>query len=124
MCYKRPMKAIALLLLLAGCTAAETPTAAEQPAHTVDVLSVSCSPNAGRPRADVSVRNTGTTTIEYPSGTVSFGGAVFSGHLNPHPLRPGGTASMMVFANNGDSDACSLVSVMDGDGFSASLRKM
>lgn len=115
------MKTLALLLLLAGCTAA-APTA--PPQHMLDVLSVSCDPNFNRPRAVVAVRNSGATTIEYAKGLVSFGGEMHDSYFSPRPLRPGGTASLTTYADFGGSVDCSLVSVTDRDGFSAGLRNI
>lgn len=122
MCYIAAMnKAAPLLFLLAGCGVSAPPP--EKPAHAVQVLSVACSMVVNRPRADVAIRNVGPTTIEWPSGMVSFGGVRHDGAFRPYPLRPGGDASMTVFGNAGESLPCSLDSVTDGDGFSAALQR-
>lgn len=120
MCYKPAMnKIIPLVLLLAGCSV--PPETA--PEHVLQVLSVTCDPNAGRPRADVTVRNVGDTTIHDPDGVVMFGSERQQGYFKPYPIRPGGTASLSTYASLDGSTDCSLESVTDGRGFPVTLRR-
>jgi len=101
---------------------AEASSSPSAPAHQARVIAFTCDPNMGRPRADLSVQNTGQTTIEFPQATVQFGSGANSGHLRPYPLRPGGTASATIFAPTKDDSGCTLLSVQDRDGYSVSLK--
>lgn len=96
---------------------------AQQPAHRLTVLSVTCNPNPkyNHPSADVAVLNSGLTTIEYPKAVVNFGGEMHDAYMTPFTLQPGGIATHEVIANKGSSADCSLVAVQGMDGFPVAL---
>lgn len=125
MCYIRPMKTavLALVALLAGCAQSTSVPQQDRPDHRIRVVSTSCSPNYGRPRADVAIQNIGQTTMEWPKVMVEFGGQVHDGHLSPRPLRPGAISTATLYAAKGESDSCSVVSVVGEDGFPAAISR-
>ena len=112
--------AIALMLLTA-CSQAPAPQPAavqERPNHAIELLSINCDHNHGRARAELAFLNTGSTTIEYAKATVRFSNGISDAYLDPRPLRPGGTATVLTYAPSKGSDgSCSLVNVQDANGW-------
>lgn len=94
------------------------------PAHHLKVVSFNCDPNHGRPRADLTVQNVGTTTLEYSKVFFSFGGAVDSYYLDPTSLKPGSLATSTAYApkNKGAVD-CSVLSIQDKEGNPVTLEQ-
>jgi|SRR5690606_6919843 hypothetical protein len=97
-------------------------TAAPAPTYSVRVVSVECQDNYGRNRADVTVTNTGSSTIPYTKVFVQFkdsSGSILSaqdGYLRPHDIPPGSTASATVYSSGGGASTCEVVALQDGDG--------
>lgn len=121
MCAMRTVLACCLLAL-SGCYVA--PAATPDPGHRLELVSLTCTDGRGRATADVTVRNIGTTTIELPSGTVDFGGSVGNSLFRPHPIRPGGVATMRAYAPGPVSgDKCTLLQIADHDGFAATVTR-
>jgi hypothetical protein len=112
--------AVVVFLWAIGRKQPEAPESAA-PDHQARLLSFTCDPNRGRPRADLAFQNTGQTTIEYAKVLVAFGDASNDGYLDPRPLRPGGTASVTVYSPVKAESGCSFVSLQDADGFSVSV---
>jgi hypothetical protein len=92
------------------------------PTYSVKIVSVECRDNHGRNRADITVTNTGSTSIPYTKVFVQFqdrSGAVLSAqdsYLRPHDIPPGATASATVYSSGGGASTCGVVAIQDGDG--------
>lgn len=103
---------------------------ATNPPHSVDVINVSCEQNYTRPKAEVSVRNDGQTTIKYAKAYIQFqrkDGSVASAadsYFRPTDIPPGSMASATIYSSQGASGIsnCQLVAVQDGDGQAVSTR--
>lgn len=106
-----------------------SPSPQQRPIYSVKVVSVECRDNYGRNRADVTVTNTGSTTIPYAKVFVQFNdgsGKVLSAqdnYLSPHDIPPGAAASATVYSSGGGSKTCGLVGVQDGDGNAVVLQR-
>jgi hypothetical protein len=100
-----------------GNLAASLPGGSE---HRVTVISVSCIAGA-MPRADVEIRNSGSTTLKNPKGLVRFGDASQEGFFSPGSVPPDSNATMTVYASWGQGSGCSLFSVEDSEGHKAKL---
>jgi hypothetical protein len=78
--------------------------------------SISCDPNHGRPRADLTFENTGGGEIRYPKAYVSFGGKIHDSYIHPNILLRSSLGTATVYANEGDAASCRLDRVQDNDG--------
>jgi len=114
-----------------GSSAQSTPSTPQQvsaPGYTVNVVSVECRDNYGRNRADITVTNTGSTTIPFAKVFVQFkdrSGNVLSaqdGYLSPHDVPPGATASATVYSSRGGAETCGVTSLQDRDGNAVQLQ--
>lgn len=122
----KALKVIAVLALLAVAWSAakrpqpaqrqqDAPASPDQPDLSASVVSLTCSPNHGRPRADITIRNIGTTAINYPKAFIDFGGAIGDGYLRPHPIPPGSLASGVIYSPDSRPQAnCALIGLQDG----------
>jgi hypothetical protein len=101
---------------------------APAPDYSVRVVSVECQNNYGRNRANVTVTNTGSSTIPYTKVFVQFkdgSGAVLSaqdGYLRPHDIPPGATASATVYSSGGGASTCDVAAIQDGDGNAVQMQ--
>ena len=103
-----------------GQPVAETPAA--QPIYKVQVVGFSCSENYGRTKAEISFQNIGAYNMEFAQVLVKFGGnATKQSYLQPTEFRAGSTASATVYAPEGYSGNCAIVSVQGRDGIPAEI---
>ena len=94
------------------------------PSLTAQVVSVTCDPNAGRTRANITIRNTGSTPIQYPKAYVRFGSDMHDSYLSPDSVPPGSLASGRVYSpTRGGSTSCELVSVQERNGVPVVLSR-
>lgn len=100
------------------------------PKHSVEVVNVSCEQNYSRPKASITVRNTGETAIEYAKVYVKFtrkDGSVASAedsYLRPSTIPPGSLASANTFSAEGADGIvnCGLEAVQDRDGNPVAIK--
>ena len=121
------MKKIALVVaILAGLyylgSRAE-PGASASPGYHLTVESIACENIAGiKSRALISIRNSGTTTIEYAKVAARVGPEVSATYLRPHTLHPGTIATAMAYNTAGGAEPCEVLSVTDRDGYPAVIN--
>lgn len=90
------------------------PAAAQQ---RVEIVSLTCDPNHGRTRADITIRNTGSDAIRHAKVFVKFAAGANDGYLDPNPLPAGSLGSGTVYSPTTElTTACTLIALQDGDG--------
>lgn len=81
--------------------------------QSVELLSLTCDPNHGKPRATLTIRN-GDKPLDHAKGVVAFGFiprlSLFPAHLAPYQI-----ATTTIEAGQGDDPACKLHAVMDAN---------
>lgn len=111
-----------------GGASGPTASAAPAPRHTLQVVSINCSGD-GRDRADITVRNVGTTTLSFAKAYVEFkdeAGKVIAAndsYFSPHDIPPGSIASADVYSSGSGAHKCGLTAVQDRDGAPATLNQ-
>ena len=92
------------------------------PAYSATVLSITCSPNYGRARAEIAIKNTGAS-IPYAAAFVRFdNGEVVDSYFRPSTVPVGAMAKATVYAA-GAADGCQLSGVQDGKGNPVALTQ-
>lgn len=96
--------------------------------HQLQVISIECASH-GLDRADITVRNTGETTISFAKAFVQFkdkSGSVIGAHdsyFSPNEIPPGAVASADVYSNGTGAYTCGLIAVQDSNGIAAALSQ-
>lgn len=123
------MKAVVIFaLVLLGAfvvgrfaTHAQIPTAAEPAARpAVKIVSSSCDPNYGRPKAEYVVRNAGQS-VSFLRGFVRVGANVHAGYFRPENVPADGMATLTVYGAKGDPATCNLEAIQNGDGVEGNI---
>ena len=119
---KLPWIILAVMALAYFGSRAE-PEAATPPEYHLTVESIACENIAGiKSRALISIRNSGTTTIEYAKVAARVGPEVSATYLSPHTLHPGTIATAMAYNTAGGAEPCEVLSVTDRDGYPAVIN--
>lgn len=91
--------------------------AAVQETYKLRVIGFTCSENYGRTKAEISFQNIGAYKIHFAKVLMKFGdSATNSSYLQPVELQSGATADTTIYAPEGTSGDCEIVSVQDNDG--------
>jgi len=96
---------------------------------SVQVVSFECIARPGRDKAEMTVRNTGATTISFTKLFVEFknsDGSIASAsnsYFSPHDIPPGSVASTTVYSNGGGARTCEPSAIQDRDGRPVSFSK-
>lgn len=95
------------------------------PAGKAEIVTFNCGQNSAYYSAEITIRNIGTTAIEFPRVFVKFdrgGSPAYSDDapISPRPLPPGATGTAKVIAQDSDGVAyqCSIMALQNGDGIS------
>lgn len=88
--------------------------------HRVELMSFVCEKRYERTRAELTIRNEGSTTMEFSKAIVNFDGAMVDGYFSPHTLAPGVIATNTIYSPGGGG--CQLIAVQDRDGVQAAIR--
>lgn len=121
---------LAVLKISAGLRGSESTAAANDgeelpaaPTYRVKVVSISCEPNYGRARSEVTIRNEGSE-IPYLTVFVSFGPATQKGYFQPSTVPSGAMAEATLYAAEGiKATGCTIAQMQDGDGRPVTLSK-
>lgn len=114
--------ALSFAICTVGCTQVSPPPpvtgaqASVASRQTAKLVSITCTPNYGRPKAEMSFVNSGNGPIEYGKVFVRFGSKVYDTYLDVTSLPPGSRSGATVFAEDGDSAACEFDSLQDRHG--------
>ena len=112
-------------------SAVPSSTSNAQPTYSVTVVSTECREDYGKNEADITVRNTGPTTIPFAKAFVEFrdgadgAGNVLSAqdsYFSPHDIPPGATASASVYSSGGGAKSCGMTAMQDGSGNAVSVQ--
>lgn len=119
--------AVAAVYLIGRCSQGgqDPPAAAveaQAPAYAVHVVSVTCDPNHGRPKAEIVIRNDGPE-IANAAVFATFGSESKRGYFRPDPIPTGSMAEATLYASDGASPACGIAQIQDGQGRQIAFSK-
>jgi hypothetical protein len=96
--------------------------------YSMKVVSVECTDNYGRNKANITARNTGSTAIPFAKVFIQFknktGGVISAqdSYFSPTTIPSGATASATVYSSGGGAKTCGPVAIQDRYGASVSFQ--